>query len=57
MVLFESRVPKRIFGPKRDEVTGGWKEMRSKELYNFCYSPSKIKMIMEDEMGTACSIN
>jgi hypothetical protein len=56
MVLFENRLTKRIFGPKRDEVTGGWEKMHSKELHNFYYSPRKIKTI-KDEMGRACSIN
>jgi hypothetical protein len=31
--VIENRVPKRIFGPKRDEVTGEWKRLHSKKLY------------------------
>jgi hypothetical protein len=31
--VFENRVLRRIFGPKRDEVTGEWKRLHSKELY------------------------
>jgi hypothetical protein len=31
--LFGSRVLRRIFGPKRDEVTGGWKELHA---YTLC---------------------
>jgi hypothetical protein len=30
--LFENRVLRRIFGPKRDEVTGGWRKLRNEEL-------------------------
>jgi hypothetical protein len=29
---FENKVLRRIFGPKRDEVTGGWRKLHSKEL-------------------------
>jgi hypothetical protein len=29
----ENRVPRRIFGPKRDEVTGGWRKLHNKELH------------------------
>jgi hypothetical protein len=32
--VFENRVLKRIFGPKRDEVTGGWRKLHNEELYN-----------------------
>jgi hypothetical protein len=32
--VFEKRVVRRIFGPKRDEVIGCWKEMRNEELHN-----------------------
>jgi hypothetical protein len=30
--VFENRVLRRIFGPKRDEVTGGWRKLHNKEL-------------------------
>jgi hypothetical protein len=30
--VFENRVLRRIFGPKRDEVTGGWRKMHNEEL-------------------------
>jgi hypothetical protein len=30
--VFENRVLRRIFGPKRDEVTGGWRKLHDKEL-------------------------
>jgi hypothetical protein len=32
--VFENRVPRRIFGPKRDEVTGEWRKFCSEELHN-----------------------
>jgi hypothetical protein len=35
----------RIFGPKRDEVTGGWRKLHNEELHNLYSSPSIIRMI------------
>jgi hypothetical protein len=35
----------RIFGPKRDEVTGGWRKLHNEEFNNFYSSPGIIKMI------------
>jgi hypothetical protein len=37
--VFENRVLRRIFGPKGDEVTGGWRKLRNEELHNLCSSP------------------
>jgi hypothetical protein len=42
--IFENRVLRRIFGPMRDEVTGGWRKLHSEELHNFYSSPNKIRM-------------
>jgi hypothetical protein len=42
---FESSVMTRIFGWKRDEVTGEWRKLNNEELHNFYSSPSIIKMI------------
>jgi hypothetical protein len=38
-------VLKRIFGPKRDELTGGWGKLHNEELREFYSSPSIIRMI------------
>jgi hypothetical protein len=43
--VFENRVLRRIFGPKRDEVTGGWRKLHNQKLHNLYSSPSIIKMI------------
>jgi hypothetical protein len=48
--VFENRVLKRIFGPKRDEVTGGWRKLHNEELRNFYSSPSIIRMIKSRRM-------
>jgi hypothetical protein len=38
-----TRVLRRIFGPKRDEMTGGWRKLHNEELHNFYSSPSIIR--------------
>jgi hypothetical protein len=43
--VFENRVLKRIFGPRRDEVTGGWRKLHNEELHNLYSSPGIIGMI------------
>jgi hypothetical protein len=43
--LRQSRVLMRIFGPKKDEVTGGWKKLHNEELRDLYSSPSIIRMI------------
>jgi hypothetical protein len=42
--VFENRVLRRIFGPKRDEVTREWRKLHNEELRDL-YSPSIIRMI------------
>jgi hypothetical protein len=46
----------RLFGPKRDEVTGGWRKLHNEELHGLYSSPSIVKsdQSKEDEMGEAC---
>jgi hypothetical protein len=48
--VFENRVLKRIFGPKRDEVTGGWSTLHNEELCNLYSSPNIIRMINSRRM-------
>jgi hypothetical protein len=43
--VFENRVLRRIFGPKRDEVTGEWEKLHNKELHDLYFSPSIIRKI------------
>jgi hypothetical protein len=43
--VFENRVLRRIFGPKRDEVTGDWRKLHNEELHNLRSSPNIIGMI------------
>jgi hypothetical protein len=43
--VFENRVRRRIFGPKRDEVTGGWRKLHNEELHGLYSSPSIVRVI------------
>jgi hypothetical protein len=43
--VFENRMLRRIFGPKRDEVTGEWRRLHNKELYDLYSSPNIIRVI------------
>jgi hypothetical protein len=48
--VFENGVLKRIFVPKRDEVTGGWRKLHNEELHNLYSSLSIIRMITSRRM-------
>jgi hypothetical protein len=43
--VFENRMLRRIFGPKRDEVTSEWRKLHNKELHDLYSSPSIIRII------------
>jgi hypothetical protein len=49
-------VLRRIFGPKRDEVRGGWRKLHSEKLYNLYSSPSMIRMIKSRRMRWAGNV-
>jgi hypothetical protein len=46
-------VLRRIFGPKRDEVIGGWRKLHNEELHNLHSSPSIIRIINSRRMRWA----
>jgi hypothetical protein len=51
-------VLRRIFGPTREEVTGGWKRLRNEELHNLYVSPNILLGCFsrkEDKIDWACS--
>jgi hypothetical protein len=48
--VFENRVLRRIFGPRRDEVTGDWRKLNNEELHNLYSSPNLIRMIKSRKM-------
>jgi hypothetical protein len=49
--VFENRVVRRIFGPKRDKIIGGWRKIRIEELHNLYSSLNIIGMTMSWRMG------
>jgi hypothetical protein len=53
LTLREEQVLRIIFGPKRDEVTGSWRELHNEELHNLYSSPSIIRMIKSRRMRWA----
>jgi hypothetical protein len=50
--VFENRALRRIFGPKRDEVVGGWRKLHNEKLNMYC-SPSIIRMMKSMRMRWA----
>jgi hypothetical protein len=49
--VFENRVLRRIFEPKRDEVTGEWRKLHSEELHNLYSSPDIIRQVKSSNGG------
>jgi hypothetical protein len=55
--VFENRVLRRIFGPKRNDVTGGWTRLHNEDvrnLYSFKYNRNEY--VTGDEIGGTCSM-
>jgi hypothetical protein len=48
--VFENRVLRRIFGPKRAEVTGEWRKLHNEELHNLYSSPYIIRQVKSRRM-------
>jgi hypothetical protein len=48
--VFENRVLRRIFGPKRDDVTGEWRKLHNEELHNLYSSPEIIRKVKSRRM-------
>jgi hypothetical protein len=51
--VFENRVLRRIFGPRRDEVTGVWRKLHNEEFHNLYSSPNIIRTIKSGRMRWA----
>jgi hypothetical protein len=51
--VFENRVRRRIFGPKRDKVTGEWRKLHDEELNNLYSTPDIIRQIKSRRMRWA----
>jgi hypothetical protein len=48
--VFENKVLRRIFGPERNEVTGGWRKLHNEELHDLYSSPSIIRIMKARRM-------
>jgi hypothetical protein len=48
--VFENRVLRRIFGPKRDELTRDWRKPHNEELFNLYFSPNIFRVIKSRRM-------
>jgi hypothetical protein len=46
-------VLRRTFGPKKDEVRGGWRKLQNEELHNLYSSPSIVRIIKSRNMRWA----
>jgi hypothetical protein len=54
--VFENRVVRKVFGPKRDEVTGEWRKLHNEELNDLYSLPNIVRggKIKKNEIGRAC---
>jgi len=53
MKVFENMVLRKIFAPRRDEVTGEWRRLHNEELYDLYCSPNIVRVIKWRRMGWA----
>jgi hypothetical protein len=54
--MFENRVLRRIFGPERKEVAGGWRRLDNEEIHNLYASPNIVRLIKSRRViDGACS--
>jgi hypothetical protein len=51
--VFENRVLRRLFGPKRDEVTGEWRKLHNEELRDFYFLPNILRVVRSRRMRWA----
>jgi len=54
--VFESRVLRKVFGPKRDEVTGEWRKLHNEELNDLYSLPNIVRVIKSRRMRWAGNV-
>jgi hypothetical protein len=54
--VFENKVLKRIFGPKKDEVMGGWRKLHNEVLHDMYLSSSKIRISQSRKMRWTANV-
>jgi hypothetical protein len=50
LTVFKNRFPRRIFGPRRDEVTGEWRKLHIEELHNLYSSPDIVRQVKSSQV-------
>ena len=53
--VFENKVLRRIFGPKREKVTGEWRKLHFEELHDLCSSTNVIRLIKPNDRDVRLS--
>jgi hypothetical protein len=53
--VFDNRALRRIFGPKMEDVAGGWRRLHNEELRNLYASSNIMRVIKWNEMGGTCT--
>jgi hypothetical protein len=51
--VFENRVLRRVFGPKRDEVTAEWRKLHNEELSDLYSLPNIVRVVKSRRLGWA----
>jgi hypothetical protein len=51
--VFENRVLRRVFGPKRDEVTGKWRKLHNEDLNDLYSLPNIVRVVKSRRMRRA----
>jgi len=51
--VFENRMLRRVFGPKRDEVTGEWRKLHNEELNDLYSLPNIVRVVKSRRIGWA----
>jgi hypothetical protein len=54
--VFENRVLRRVFGPKRDEVTGEWRKLHNEELDDLYSLPNIVRVVKSRRMRWASHV-
>jgi hypothetical protein len=54
--VFENRVLRRVFGPKRDEVTGEWRKLHKEELRDLYFLPNIVRVVKSRRMRWAVHV-
>ena len=52
--MFENKVLRRVFGPKRDEVTEEWRKLHNEERSDLYSLPNIVRVVKSRRMGGAC---